>query len=336
MLVLCLMEATNGKWQAAWVLVGSVIRLLLVMSASAQQRANGTALASLGFSAIPQADSASASLHSTILAAFVLESTLASTLGLAPHLSPDEVGPIGSLHEDGLEEWAPWSDPLGQFAPAKAPARAFSTMNTLVRMTTAAYDEKGRLRHDATASMGAAPFQRTVSMLIQNATLLTNRRHPKEVVAACEAGNTLTGASPSTSVQSSTRRPQSFAYMSVPTHDTSESGLDTLPADVDARAANTSWQQEAGQMPQQLPDLTMVDSNTSGGNLFEELALLERTDSSQHPQFMQNLGFAPDLDLAEFFGPDYYQPSDPLLAYMQPSFFNDLPNPTAGGAADAG
>jgi hypothetical protein len=33
---------------------------------------------------------------------------------------------------------------------------------------------------------------------------------------------------------------------------------------------------------------------------------------------MQNLGFGPDLDLAEFFGPDY-QPSNPLLAYMQPS-----------------
>jgi hypothetical protein len=38
----------------------------------------------------------------------------------------------------------------------------------------------------------------------------------------------------------------------------------------------------------------------------------------EHPQFMQNLGFGPDLDLAEFFGPDY-QPSNPLLAYMQPS-----------------
>lgn len=63
--------------------------------------------------------------------------------------------------------------------------------------------------------------------------------------------------------------------------------------------------------------------DTVGGasaDIFEELANLERQDSIQHPQFMRNLGFAPDLDLAEFFGADY-QPSDPLLAYatLQPS-----------------
>ena len=38
---------------------------------------------------------------------------------------------------------------------------------------------------------------------------------------------------------------------------------------------------------------------------------------------MENLGFGPDLDLAEFFGADY-QPSDPLLAYMQPNEFADF------------
>ena len=64
-------------------------------------------------------------------------------------------------------------------------------------------------------------------------------------------------------------------------------------------------------------------------NVFEELAMLERADSLQQPQFMQNLGFAPDLDLAEFFGADY-QLSDPLLAYMQPTTL-DLPS-TAGAA----
>ena len=56
-----------------------------------------------------------------------------------------------------------------------------------------------------------------------------------------------------------------------------------------------------------------------GGDIFEELAMLDSVEPvGEHPQFMQNLGFGPDLDLAEFFGPDY-QPSNPLLAYMQPS-----------------
>lgn len=52
------------------------------------------------------------------------------------------------------------------------------------------------------------------------------------------------------------------------------------------------------------------------GDIFQELAMLEPTDSSNH--FMQNLGFGPDLDLQEFFG-DIYQPSDPLLGSMQAS-----------------
>ena len=55
-----------------------------------------------------------------------------------------------------------------------------------------------------------------------------------------------------------------------------------------------------------------------GHDIFEELAMLDSIEpSGQNPQFMQNLGFGPDLDLAEFFGSDY-QPSNPLLTYMQP------------------
>ena len=59
---------------------------------------------------------------------------------------------------------------------------------------------------------------------------------------------------------------------------------------------------------------SVENASLGGGDLFEQLALLERTDSSG--QFMQNLGFAPDLDLQEFFG-DAYQSSDPMMAMMQ-------------------
>lgn len=57
-----------------------------------------------------------------------------------------------------------------------------------------------------------------------------------------------------------------------------------------------------------------------GSDVFEELAMLDRTDFSSNPSFMQNLGFGPDLDLAEFFGADY-QPSNPLLTYTQPATY---------------
>ena len=72
------------------------------------------------------------------------------------------------------------------------------------------------------------------------------------------------------------------------------------------------------EMPPSTVAPTALDgsSSTGGADIFQELAMLERTDSSN--QFMQNLGFAPDLDLQEFFG-DAYQASDPMLSLMQPT-----------------
>jgi len=67
------------------------------------------------------------------------------------------------------------------------------------------------------------------------------------------------------------------------------------------------------------PSFEPSAAGAMGSNdIFEELAMLDSIEpSGQNPQFMQNLGFGPDLDLAEFFGSDY-QPSNPLLTYMQP------------------
>jgi hypothetical protein len=48
-----------------------------------------------------------------------------------------------------------------------------------------------------------------------------------------------------------------------------------------------------------------------GNDIFEELAMLERSDSNQNPSFMQNLGFegfGADMELADFFGADYQWP----------------------------
>ncbi|KAK5020172.1 hypothetical protein LTR60_000766 [Cryomyces antarcticus] len=75
---------------------------------------------------------------------------------------------------------------------------------------------------------------------------------------------------------------------------------------------NNLFQFESG-----FPDQDATDSVDMDG-LFDELASLdgaERVDNQ--PQFMQNLGFAPDADLSAFFGSDYTQ-FDPLLtAYIQ-------------------
>ena len=65
-----------------------------------------------------------------------------------------------------------------------------------------------------------------------------------------------------------------------------------------------------------------IDGTPDGTDLFEEFdAMLERQDSTHQQQFMQNLGFGPELDLLEFFGKDYL-PSDPLLAYLNPPLYS--------------
>jgi len=55
--------------------------------------------------------------------------------------------------------------------------------------------------------------------------------------------------------------------------------------------------------------------------LFDELASLDGTEgSANQPQFMQNLGFAPDMNLTEVLESDYGQ-FDPFSVYMQHTGF---------------
>ncbi|KAF2863837.1 hypothetical protein K470DRAFT_261828 [Piedraia hortae CBS 480.64] len=207
-----LLEMTCGEWQQAWMQIGSAIRTLLSLP--------------------------STNLQSLTLSAFVLESAIAHQLGISEvHLRPDYASAMGLLADDGVEEWAPWEDPLVATGE-KPPTMALSTLNQLVRMTLRAYDSSGRLKLESDAASKA------VVALLSNAVLTHGRLRPW-------------------------------------------AKLTTLEPEV--------------ALP---PVLDGVEEDTSG--LFEELAMLGHSDSdSHHSQFMQNLGFAPDLDLSEYFGRDY-------------------------------
>ncbi|KAK4997298.1 hypothetical protein LTR66_003273 [Elasticomyces elasticus] len=64
-------------------------------------------------------------------------------------------------------------------------------------------------------------------------------------------------------------------------------------------------------------DLAQMNQSVDLDAIFEDLAALDGANRyDNQPQFMQNLGFAPDLDLSAFFGADYQQ-FDPLLTFMQ-------------------
>ena len=291
------------------------------------------------------------------LAAFVLESAVACRLGAPTHLQPEHITLLGSVEEDGMEEWSPWHDPLCKLhaADIKTPARSFSTLNQLVRLA---------LRNE---SMGWADHNRlatnavleAVLGLLRNAAQTDSRLQPAIIVSQFDTvrqegamagfSGTDHGHSQTLSNTWHLRGPSNaFAPQHLPLrHDLPQLGYMSIPESAESAFSdspvatvgnpnvnNALWLQG------EVPAATNAHSDASGGStiagadIFEELALLERTDSRSNPQFMQNLGFAPDIDLAEFFGADY-QPSDPMLAYMQPSLFkaslseNRLP-PDAG------
>lgn len=355
MIVLAVLEINRQQWMAAWMHVGLAVRVIVVLTSARisapQSRPEQPADDIVAHPALSVAEikgSQSERFKHIGLSAFVLESAVASRIGAPPHLQPDQVNALGLLDEDGLEEWSPWHDPLSIGPPAnvKAPARSFSTLNQLVRLAL----RNESMSWTALGQVTSTVLSNVVLRLVHNARQPENRFQPATIVSRCEliprdhaaaiyslrnrpdSGdvNRVEWDDSNHSVQHSHQSPQvtqnashqQHAFMSIP--ETTESAFSGSPAlPINAPASSGFWLGNGNaNLAATEPQLNMADSSmATGADLFEELAMLERTDSREHPQFMQNLGFAPDLDLAEFFGADY-QPSDPMLAYMQPPLFN--------------
>jgi hypothetical protein len=315
LLVLALLSITSQAWQSAWLEVGLAVRLTLYRLSQTDRNT---------------ADRADKPILQ--LAAFVIEHTVAHQLALLPHMRSDSIQGFNNLDEDGLEEWAPWTDPTSPMnRSAKAPSKAFSTFNALVHELRVAdeFQTPGNLSRNK---------PRTVIALLDNACKRDHRTQPSKLAAnmrSPELRNTLppnlngfpppqdmigisnvmsSGASLDTAMISNEipRFPSGNSpaadFLTIPTgpgdfHYSNSPNTTTEPSNA---IANGTWQ-------------SFGNDTHAGGDIFEELAMLDSVEPMrEHPQFMQNLGFGPDLDLAEFFGPDY-QPSNPLLAYMQPS-----------------
>jgi len=314
LLVLALLSITSHAWQSAWLEAGKAVRLTLYRL-SQKDRNTG--------------DRADKPILQ--LAAFVIEHTIAHQLALLPHMRSDSIQGFNNLDEDGLEEWAPWTDPTSPMnRSAKAPSKAFSTFNALVHELRVA---------DEFQTPGNRNYPRTVIALLENACKRDHRTQPSKLAAnmrSPELRNTLPPNNDfppqdmigmANVLPNALEQPDSAAILSTqdiqqrfPTGNSPADFL-TIPtgpgdfnysntpnaAESSNALTNNAWQSFGGNDAQ------------AGGDIFEELAMLDSVEPmGEHPQFMQNLGFGPDLDLAEFFGPDY-QPSNPLLAYMQPS-----------------
>lgn len=297
LLILGLIEIAREAWVTAWLTIGSAIRFLTHVTAG---RGTATRL------------NEGRTKH-TFLAAFLLESAIASrTNGLA-HLRPDDVQSIGLLIEDGLEEWSPWSDPTvaTASAPEKSPARSISTFNELIRIA---------LRCHARQSDRVAHGSKTEMDLVF-ALLSNSSTHPRTLLTSYRSAPTPAPASMSYMVEVNTPRSgfghmrnnsnmdmtdavfdQQYPFMSIP-NEAAESLHSSTPAQAIGGTPNM-WTNGEGS--------GLEHGNSLPGNdIFEELALLERSDSNQNPSFMQNLGFegfGADMELADFFGADYQWP----------------------------
>lgn len=228
---------------------------------------------------------------------------------------------VGFIDEDGLDEWEPWSDPLKASATglvAKAPTKAFSTLNELVRHYLRLVDDNPVIPGvDSEASDLDGSI---VCILLRNAMSKQERVQPSELVAgSCNSVNGkplvlgwTPGARPDLHPtwvlpddfpivsETNARRPQSSSQQSHPfmtmPDDGGQTGSDLAQTEMDIM-----W--PTFQSPLQLAS-TPAGMRNASLDVFDELATLERQESAQNPHFMQNLGF-PDLDLAEFFGADY-------------------------------
>ncbi|PIA97441.1 Quinic acid utilization activator [Cercospora beticola] len=315
LLILGLADIMQQAWVSAWLVFGSAIRLLTHFNFGKGTR---TTLFE-------------GRTKHTLLAAFVLERAVASQTGAVTHIRPGDIQNVGFLIEDGLEEWSPWQDPQASSSTAKSPARSMSTFNELVRLS---FQAPGDLDPSSPQSANAFSLLGAILGLLRNASDSSKRLHPQQALANARATSLVDTVTPqehtrtgSTLIDfSSPFVDSNYPFMSIPNDRTQSLVTDNLSGSMQPIAGPSQWNsnnrtvndlQEAASAA---GDPGTVNS-AHGADIFEELAMLDRTDSTGNNDFMQNLGFGPDLDLAEFFGADY-QPSDPLLTYMRPNTYN--------------
>lgn len=314
LLVLALLSISSQAWQSAWLEVGLAVRLTLYRLAQADRNTGDKAEKPI-----------------LQLAAFVIEHTVAHQLGLLPHMRSESIQGFNTLDEDGLEEWAPWTDPMSPLSgSAKAPSKAFSTFNALVHELRVADEFQTPGNH-------AKNHPRTVIALLNNACKKDHRTQPSKLAANLRSPEITHAAPPQNfppqdligianelpSVAPEQLDRSRLSHQDLSRFESATSAADYLSIPTGPGDFNYSHSPENAANPAALnnvgwPGFSTQPDGQAGGDIFEELAMLDSVEPmGEHPQFMQNLGFGPDLDLAEFFGPDY-QPSNPLLAYMQP------------------
>lgn len=167
LLILSMVKFGRQDWFTAWFLIGYAIRIALHL---------GLDRPSTGESKEAADRKSNARRKHVFLGCFVLETLIASRTNRLPQLRKEDAARIGTVDEDGLEEWHPWEDlaglrPQGTSRDSfrRGPLHALSTFNRLVSLLSILND-LCRCKHSQTATPSklesiAQDLQRWVSEL---------------------------------------------------------------------------------------------------------------------------------------------------------------------------
>jgi hypothetical protein len=150
LLILGLVKFGQQEWTASWMLVGQAVRISHTLGLD-QPIYPSTSRTS------DQEKQLGRAKH-VFLGCFVLESLIAEQTSQCPSLRRADLARVGSINEDGLEEWHPWEDQTG-LRPAQSsrasmqrgPLHALSTFNRLVGLVSI-LNELCCCKHDPTIS----------------------------------------------------------------------------------------------------------------------------------------------------------------------------------------
>ncbi|KAF4635973.1 hypothetical protein G7Y89_g2103 [Cudoniella acicularis] len=124
LLILALANIGMGHLSRAWSLVGQAVRAAVDLGLDKVQD--------------PVSSRPRSRAKHVFLGCFVLDTIIAARLSRRPHLRAEDVEAVGSIDEDGLEEWDPWNDCLsvrrGSSGASRIPASILSTFNRLVQV----------------------------------------------------------------------------------------------------------------------------------------------------------------------------------------------------------
>ncbi|CAG8013906.1 unnamed protein product [Penicillium salamii] len=135
LLILGLVKFGQQEWTASWMLIGQAARISNTLGLDQPSYPSSSRTAD-------QEKQLGRAKH-VFLGCFFLETFVAEKTSQCPSLRRADLARVGSINEDGLEEWHPWEDQTGLRPPQssrssmqRGPLHALSTFNRLVSLVS--------------------------------------------------------------------------------------------------------------------------------------------------------------------------------------------------------